>query len=415
MSQGFYELLGVSPDAKDADVRAAYQLRLAQLVRRLRLARKQGADVTILEAQERQLREAREVLGDGPSRRRYDAYRAAVDDELPTDAATLWESTQSSLVEPELSLALAVVRALTRLPVGHPIPDPPTPVRVERAVLPSPASPAHDSEPDRPTLVPATDPGIEISLSDADLAWLDEPSESEAPPRVAPPMVVEVDDDSAWTHDSASSDTWAEPEPLAAELESDDDSDWSLGPVIGPDSLDVDDHADDFSDLGPLPPRADGQVEDAYFAERPSAYDERPTEVPPSQPVTERALDFLSRLTRPRAPRSTAPEPMGRPASSSPPMRVVPDDPIQAALHEHGPTGPFLRAVRESHGLSLADLSRTTRISTRYLEAIETDAFDKLPSATFVKGYIKQVVEQLGLVEHGVVEAFMAAYRSRRG
>jgi cytoskeleton protein RodZ len=81
---------------------------------------------------------------------------------------------------------------------------------------------------------------------------------------------------------------------------------------------------------------------------------------------------------------------------------------------QEGLTGDYLRSVRESRGISLDELSRSTRISTRYLEAIEADAFDRLPSAIFVKGYLKQVLEQLALDDNSIVESFMASYRASR-
>ena len=51
MSQGFYEMLGVSRDATPEAIRSAFQGRLAALVRRLKAARKQGADVTLLDCE----------------------------------------------------------------------------------------------------------------------------------------------------------------------------------------------------------------------------------------------------------------------------------------------------------------------------------------------------------------------------
>jgi hypothetical protein len=94
------------------------------------------------------------------------------------------------MVAPEVSLALATLQALTELPVGQPVPPPPQPVRVQRAdpeAMPShlgagaagmPFVPGMAAQrgPDRPTLVPATDPGIEISLSHEELAWLEQPA-----------------------------------------------------------------------------------------------------------------------------------------------------------------------------------------------------------------------------------------------
>ncbi|CAN0461371.1 unnamed protein product, partial [Ectocarpus fasciculatus] len=123
MSQGFYEMLGVARGASADQIRQAFQARLAALVRRLKAARKQGADVSLLESQERALREAMEILSDPARRRRYDAFRDILDTETPpTDASELWEQCRGSLMDPATVAALNVVRALTELPVGDPIP-----------------------------------------------------------------------------------------------------------------------------------------------------------------------------------------------------------------------------------------------------------------------------------------------------
>ena len=97
MVQGFYELLGVEPGATASELRAAYQRRLGDLVRRLRQARKQGADTSLLEAQERDLRTAIDVLSDPSRRRRYDAFRSALVRGLPDDAGALWEQARTAL------------------------------------------------------------------------------------------------------------------------------------------------------------------------------------------------------------------------------------------------------------------------------------------------------------------------------
>ena len=125
MAQGFYELLGVPPNASREEVREAYQRKLADLVRRLRVARQQGADVSILESQETALCEATEILSDSARRRRYDAFRNAAGLGLPQDVESLWGQGRGALVDPVAGVSLAVVRALTDLPVGDPIPEPP--------------------------------------------------------------------------------------------------------------------------------------------------------------------------------------------------------------------------------------------------------------------------------------------------
>ena len=59
--------------------------------------------------------------------------------------------------------------------------------------------------------------------------------------------------------------------------------------------------------------------------------------------------------------------------------------------------GAFLRAARETRGLSLDDAAQVTRIGKNYLTAIESDQFEKLPSATYTKGFIRIYAGYLGL------------------
>ena len=106
MAQGFYEILGVDQQASSAAIQAAFQDQLAELVRRLRAARRQGADVTILEGQERALQEAMSVLTDPSRRQRYDAYRRATRHGMPTAAEGMWDVAKDALVDP---LALTVI------------------------------------------------------------------------------------------------------------------------------------------------------------------------------------------------------------------------------------------------------------------------------------------------------------------
>jgi cytoskeletal protein RodZ len=80
-------------------------------------------------------------------------------------------------------------------------------------------------------------------------------------------------------------------------------------------------------------------------------------------------------------------------------------------VEEHGYTGALLRSVREARKIALQDMSDTTRISTRYLEAIESDQYDVLPSATFVRGYIREMARMLNMDVEQVVEGYMARYR----
>lgn len=77
----------------------------------------------------------------------------------------------------------------------------------------------------------------------------------------------------------------------------------------------------------------------------------------------------------------------------------------------HGHSGALLRAAREQAGQSLDDLAEQTRISARYLDALERDAFDQLPSATFVRGYVREFAQVLGLDADATSEGYMRRFR----
>jgi cytoskeletal protein RodZ len=57
--------------------------------------------------------------------------------------------------------------------------------------------------------------------------------------------------------------------------------------------------------------------------------------------------------------------------------------------------GQKLRATRLQVGLSLAEISATTRISLRNLEAIENDDLSSLTSAFFYRSFVRQFAQQL--------------------
>ena len=72
---------------------------------------------------------------------------------------------------------------------------------------------------------------------------------------------------------------------------------------------------------------------------------------------------------------------------------------------ENAPTPPVsprtvgerLRAAREAQGLSLADVAARTRVTQRYLEAIETDRLDLLPSPAYASGFARAYARAVDL------------------
>jgi cytoskeletal protein RodZ len=59
--------------------------------------------------------------------------------------------------------------------------------------------------------------------------------------------------------------------------------------------------------------------------------------------------------------------------------------------------GQMLRTAREEKKLSLEDIERGTKIRLKFLEAIESDEFTIMPSQSYVKGFVKNYSEYVGL------------------
>lgn len=68
--------------------------------------------------------------------------------------------------------------------------------------------------------------------------------------------------------------------------------------------------------------------------------------------------------------------------------------------------GPYLEAVRERHGLSIATVSDRTHVKASYIDAIERMATDGLPSKPYAIGFVRVYAEALGLDPGPVVERF---------
>src|SRR5262244_519132 len=68
-----------------------------------------------------------------------------------------------------------------------------------------------------------------------------------------------------------------------------------------------------------------------------------------------------------------------------------------------------MRREREMRGVSLEEISGSTKIGTRSLKALEEEDFEKLPGGIFNKGFVRAYAKYLGLDEEQAVTDFLAA------
>ena len=76
-----------------------------------------------------------------------------------------------------------------------------------------------------------------------------------------------------------------------------------------------------------------------------------------------------------------------------------------------GSIGEKLRLEREAQGIALRDISEQTRISMRYLEAIETDDYRRLPGGIFNRSFIRAYAKFIGYNEAKAIEEYAQTLR----
>src|ERR671922_2515950 len=68
--------------------------------------------------------------------------------------------------------------------------------------------------------------------------------------------------------------------------------------------------------------------------------------------------------------------------------------------------GEQLRLAREERGIPLREISDQTRISIRYLEAIESNDYGRLPGGVFNRSFIKAYARCVGYDERKAIEGY---------
>jgi cytoskeletal protein RodZ len=73
---------------------------------------------------------------------------------------------------------------------------------------------------------------------------------------------------------------------------------------------------------------------------------------------------------------------------------------------------PDLSAIRKRRGITLEEIAQSTKISTRYLEAIERSEFAILPGGVFSTSYIRQYARAIEYDEWDLLAYYDATTRT---
>jgi cytoskeletal protein RodZ len=65
-----------------------------------------------------------------------------------------------------------------------------------------------------------------------------------------------------------------------------------------------------------------------------------------------------------------------------------------------------LERARKQCGVSLEAIAETTKISSRFLRAIESEEFEKLPGGVFNTSYIRQYAAAIGISENQILNLY---------
>lgn len=68
--------------------------------------------------------------------------------------------------------------------------------------------------------------------------------------------------------------------------------------------------------------------------------------------------------------------------------------------------GELLRETRLKKGLTIKEIAKRIKVKSEYLEALENNDFNTLPSATFTKGFLRNYAQDLKLKPETVIAMF---------
>ncbi|MDQ3586135.1 MAG: helix-turn-helix domain-containing protein, partial [Acidobacteriota bacterium] len=89
------------------------------------------------------------------------------------------------------------------------------------------------------------------------------------------------------------------------------------------------------------------------------------------------------------------------------------EEPARSRADNATSLGAQLRRAREERGLTLREMADRTRITRRYLEAIELDDYKQLPGGIFNRSFVKSFAREVGVNEQEALEAYAQMAREQ--
>ena len=109
-------------------------------------------------------------------------------------------------------------------------------------------------------------------------------------------------------------------------------------------------------------------------------------------------------MTMKKDPRLTAP--VDRLWSAISGSHLVKKDPQLAEPVDGGGPGEHLRKIREEANMTVDQMAAALLLNTATIEALEADAYDRLPAPTFVRGYLRGYARVLGLSSGPILDLY---------
>ena len=79
---------------------------------------------------------------------------------------------------------------------------------------------------------------------------------------------------------------------------------------------------------------------------------------------------------------------------------------------EQTQAGETLKKLRETVGVQQSELQQHTKISTLFIEKLETNSFEGLPESVYVKGFLKSYLRYLGVSDNdALINCYLARYK----